>query len=142
MNTFTYLCEDTKSKKCFALKWIIWRITKDSTIALIVFSYRHDFILTEFDETVLLGSNSLLQGRFISSFYLEWLLIYYHVNHLNLTHATFFHGKNIIISNRSFEDDDDTVAEKVNILGVLQSTSRLCTALFNFMQTNIGPQDW
>ena len=54
----------------------------------------------------------------------------------------FFHGKNIMISNRSFEAYIDTVAEKVNILGIMQSTSRLCTALFNFMQTNIGPQDW
>ena len=54
----------------------------------------------------------------------------------------FFHSKNIMISNRSFEADIDTVAEKVNIPGIMQSTSRLCTALFNFMQTNIGPQDW
>ena len=90
MSTFNHLCEDKKSKKCFALKWIIWRIIKDSIMTLIVFSYRHDFILTEFDETELLSSNYLLQGRFISSFYLEWHLIYYYVNYLNLIHATIF----------------------------------------------------
>ena len=40
--------------------------------------------------TELLGSNYLLQGRFISSFYLEWHLIYYYVNYLNLIQATIF----------------------------------------------------
>ena len=62
----------------------------------------------------------------------------------SLIHATIlnFHGNNILISNRPFEANGGAVAEKENILGDVQSTWRLCKVLFNFMQTNIGPQDW
>ena len=52
-----------------------------------------------------------------------------------------FHGKNIVTSNRSFEADGDAVVEKKNFPDDLQSTLCLCTALFNFVQTNIELQE-